>query len=313
MANVIIDDGNLKDIANAIREKSGSTDTYKPKDMPQAILDIVSGGSGVSYTSITYNDDDTVTLIGTDGTEHTMVCTYEGEKLASVTYDDKQIAIGYEGEDLKNVGNTVVDLNDAKTSGGASLDHTVTFMVDEEAYEIVSVKNGNSVNAPTTEPTKDGEVFIEWQKDGEFVEFPYTPEGTETISALFMFRSNTDYLYESFGIDKETYPYVVVGCYVDVDGKTPCEVWFSDSFGDVNGRVIVPTGLDGTIYQKTSAFKVDADVSNQTDICTKIVEANPTISQAKASSAPAYMSPSNTVYYTNFKDNKFSFVPEYLT
>lgn len=44
MANVIIDDANLRNIANAIREKNGLTDTYKPSDMPQAILDIVSGG-----------------------------------------------------------------------------------------------------------------------------------------------------------------------------------------------------------------------------------------------------------------------------
>lgn len=86
---------------------NGTETTYQ---LMQMIANI-SGGSGVSYTSITYNDDDTITLIDTDGTEHTMVCTYEGEKLASVTYGDKEISIGYEGEDLKSVGNTVIDLN----------------------------------------------------------------------------------------------------------------------------------------------------------------------------------------------------------
>ena len=112
MANVIIDDINLSNIANAIREKSGSTDTYKPKDMPQAILDIVSGG-GASYTSITYNADNTITLIDKDGITHTMVCTYEDDRLISVTYDGKAIDLVYEGDVLKSVGKTDVDLSNA--------------------------------------------------------------------------------------------------------------------------------------------------------------------------------------------------------
>ena len=66
----------LNAIGSAIREKNGTTDLIPLADMPQAILDIVSGG-GVSYTSIVYNDDDTITLIDTDGITHTMVCTYE--------------------------------------------------------------------------------------------------------------------------------------------------------------------------------------------------------------------------------------------
>ena len=112
MANVIIDDTNLKNIAGAIREKNGSTETYKPNEMPQAILDIVSGG-GASYTSIVYNDDDTITLIDTDGTEHTMVCTYEDDVLVSVSYDGKAIDLVYEGDVLKSVGKTEVDLSNA--------------------------------------------------------------------------------------------------------------------------------------------------------------------------------------------------------
>lgn len=43
MANVIIDDKNLKDIADAIREKSSSTDKYKPNQMAAAISDISAG------------------------------------------------------------------------------------------------------------------------------------------------------------------------------------------------------------------------------------------------------------------------------
>ena len=45
MANVIINDTNLTNIANAIREKNGLTDTYKPSEMAAAILAIQGGGT----------------------------------------------------------------------------------------------------------------------------------------------------------------------------------------------------------------------------------------------------------------------------
>ena len=46
MASVIIDDINLTNIANAIREKNGSSETYKPSEMPAAIGSIETGGGG---------------------------------------------------------------------------------------------------------------------------------------------------------------------------------------------------------------------------------------------------------------------------
>jgi hypothetical protein len=46
VAQVLITESNLTNIANAIRTKTGSTDTYTPAAMPSAILAIV--GSSVS-------------------------------------------------------------------------------------------------------------------------------------------------------------------------------------------------------------------------------------------------------------------------
>lgn len=46
MANVIINDTNLTNIADAIREKNGLTKTYKPSEMAAAILAITTGGGG---------------------------------------------------------------------------------------------------------------------------------------------------------------------------------------------------------------------------------------------------------------------------
>lgn len=45
MARVFVSDSTLTDIAEAIREKNGSTDTYKPSEMADAVRAIESGGS----------------------------------------------------------------------------------------------------------------------------------------------------------------------------------------------------------------------------------------------------------------------------
>lgn len=44
MAIMIIDDKHLEDIADAIRGKNGTTDTYKPREMADAITALSSGG-----------------------------------------------------------------------------------------------------------------------------------------------------------------------------------------------------------------------------------------------------------------------------
>jgi hypothetical protein len=60
MAKVLVNDSTLSSIADAIREKTGFTDTYKPAEMSNAILAIVAGGGevsesirGLAYTEIT--------------------------------------------------------------------------------------------------------------------------------------------------------------------------------------------------------------------------------------------------------------------
>lgn len=62
--------------------------------------------------------------------------------------------------------------------GMAPLDNTVTFTVEGETVEIVSVKEGNSVNIPVS--IKDSNGFLyKWTLNGERIKFPYTP--TESV------------------------------------------------------------------------------------------------------------------------------------
>lgn len=48
MAKVLIDDSYLEDIADSIRAKNGTEDTYKPKEMSTAIDELPSGGEKVT-------------------------------------------------------------------------------------------------------------------------------------------------------------------------------------------------------------------------------------------------------------------------
>lgn len=50
MANVLVEEGSLTNIANAIREKNGTTTTYKPSEMATAISSIETGGGGSTPT-----------------------------------------------------------------------------------------------------------------------------------------------------------------------------------------------------------------------------------------------------------------------
>ena len=46
MSKVLVNESSLTGIANAIRGKNGSTDTYKPSEMSAAITAISGGGGG---------------------------------------------------------------------------------------------------------------------------------------------------------------------------------------------------------------------------------------------------------------------------
>lgn len=59
MANVIINDANLTNIAAAIREKNGTSTTYKPSEMASAIAAIETGGGGggAELPEVTFTGD----------------------------------------------------------------------------------------------------------------------------------------------------------------------------------------------------------------------------------------------------------------
>jgi hypothetical protein len=114
----------LKAIGDAIREKNGTTDLIPFVDMPQAILDIVSGG-GTNYESIVYNEDNTITLTDKDGVIHTMECEYTDGKITSVKYNGKSVRLAYSGDKLVKVGKTAVDLSNALYTQATNYKRTI--------------------------------------------------------------------------------------------------------------------------------------------------------------------------------------------
>ena len=59
---VTTDDKHYGDIADAIRDKLGTTDGYKPEDMAAAVGDIESGGGNYQSKSVTYTSSGTDTV-----------------------------------------------------------------------------------------------------------------------------------------------------------------------------------------------------------------------------------------------------------
>jgi hypothetical protein len=240
----------LSAIGNAIREKNGTTELIPLVDMPQAILDIVSGG-GVEYSNITYNDDNTITLIETNGTEHTMACVYEDDKLVSVSYDNKEVSVNYK-DDKMYIGDTVVDLSNVEDSG-ALLDYTVTFTVDGEPYEIVSVKNGNMVNAPATEPTSEGEIFTGWHLND--TKFDFTNPVENDVELVAKFGTIADTVYAHYGVSREEYPRLEIAYYAN--GKRVA-IYFAKS---------VSCDFDKVYYSEhLYAISYDANFTNYANI-----------------------------------------------
>lgn len=107
-------------------------DTATTYEIMQSIADIVigGGGSGISYTNIVYNDDNTITLTDTDGAEHTMVCEYTDGKITSVEFDGISIPLQYNESNLVKVGGVSVDVSNAPVSSGGGTE-AIEQIIDE--------------------------------------------------------------------------------------------------------------------------------------------------------------------------------------
>jgi hypothetical protein len=100
-----IEDANALGVANLTDKGVDVPATATTYDIMSAIAEIVSGG-GASYTSIIFEEDDKITLIDKDGTEHTMEWEYTDGKITTLKYDGKAIPLTYDVDELIKIGIT---------------------------------------------------------------------------------------------------------------------------------------------------------------------------------------------------------------
>lgn len=148
-----------------------SYDTLRAK-IEQLIEKAQLGGEGesIQYTDVICNDDDTVTLIDTNGIEHTITCVYENNRLTSMTYDGKEVVTVYDFGKLVAVGETEVDVSNTP------LDNTLETLIDKSgvldstdgtATEKVEqlVKRVNGSNQLTAISCQDNQKITQFEYD----------------------------------------------------------------------------------------------------------------------------------------------------
>lgn len=192
-----------KAIADAIREKSGTTELMQPADMPQMILEL---SGGAEYTDITYNEDNTITLTDKDGVVHTMECEYsEDGKLTSLKYDGKSVALEYDGGLLVKVGKTTLSPKcmDKLLIEGLGIDYTHYPYVFVELAEYPSVVNCN-IRCFSAQPTSLSSRGLLLK--GDVATTPIIPIPTTTniqnvesvIDAILSVADNPTITYETY-------------------------------------------------------------------------------------------------------------------
>ena len=180
-------------------------------------------------------------------------------------------------------------IKSVRGSNSSPLDHTVTFTVDGEPYEVAHVKDGNTVNRPTLSQ-KENTLLSSWIVDEKPIDFPYTP--TKHVDAEARFSSALYKIYNKLGYSIEQYP----KCIIQVNSnKYVSRVIFGKSF----------TIYRSSGYYYCKGFDVALTLDSKTEdiydidkVCDTII--NNSASTLTNSSVQVSVDSANAVFYTNF-------------
>lgn len=137
----------VKDIADAYRSVTKTTEPIIVGELVAKLTEAMSdSGTNIDYKSIEYNEDNTIALIDNNDVEHIMVCNYEDGKITSITFDNEEVKLSYDGDDLIAVENTMMNLNNVPktsrltTKGGCNVN--VVYPIVSEQIKTIAL-NGN--------------------------------------------------------------------------------------------------------------------------------------------------------------------------
>ena len=152
MANVLVEETSLQDIADAIRSKLSVATTYKPSEMADAINSISSGGITPTGTiSITTNGTHDVTTYAVADVSVSGGVTPTGTKQISITSN------GTTTEDVTNYASAEISVN---VSGGSSYTELTTATIPRGTVGGVDYGNNCMVVFELDATATHGEVLL---------------------------------------------------------------------------------------------------------------------------------------------------------
>jgi hypothetical protein len=129
----------VKDIADAYRNAIGSTDSITIGELANKVGEAISRGNSICYKSITYNENNSITLVDEDDNIHNLSFDYEDGVLTNVVYDEKENELIYEDGVLTNVNGKEINLAEVPIFNN---DEGQTFNIaygDEEPTDITKL------------------------------------------------------------------------------------------------------------------------------------------------------------------------------
>ena len=90
-----------------------------------------------NYKTITYNEDNSITLIDGDDIEHKIICKYdENDRIKSISFDGQFIALGYTEEMLEGIG--AININVNKAPGNSTVNSIAQKPITiETSYDVI--------------------------------------------------------------------------------------------------------------------------------------------------------------------------------